>query len=456
MRISLCIPTRERAHYLRECLATCVAIDDPDLEIIVSDNASRDGTEPLVKAFADPRVKYVNTGRRVSMRQNFETAVAATTGDFVIIIGDDDAMLPGQFAVLRALLETENPECLTWRARAYRWVEGEFLSRGGIITQPESQAYGAVTRHNIRDTLDAILGSNFQEGSFVPRLYHGAIRRDVIERVKAKTGMVFHSHIPDVYFSVAVGAFAEEFLFVEHPFSIGGAGRKSTGRSHTRTEAAQAGDAADMFLDEVETDFVVDPIPERMPTLGFALLNATEQANRIAYDGGLKLNYLRLFEACIDELANKNKADFDLGLGYLRTLAASLDDRVMLLALINRSEFDSRRVWWRNLRRRAFKAFQSFETIARQSWVTRDKFWLMTPTIGQQEVALAADILDWCLGTVPYGTGQQHLASLDREEAWSTALRRAMRLAIRSWFRLAPPAGLARATAHLPATGTGP
>ena len=44
MKISIVIPTRERALYLRQSLATALAIDDPDVEIIVTDNESTDDT----------------------------------------------------------------------------------------------------------------------------------------------------------------------------------------------------------------------------------------------------------------------------------------------------------------------------------------------------------------------------------------------------------------------------
>lgn len=65
MLISIIIPTCERARYLRHSLAAALAIDDDAIEIVVSDNASTDGTRDLVAGISDPRLKYVNTGGRV-------------------------------------------------------------------------------------------------------------------------------------------------------------------------------------------------------------------------------------------------------------------------------------------------------------------------------------------------------------------------------------------------------
>ena len=86
-----------------------MAIPDPDIEIVVSDNASLDHTPDVIANFHDRQLVSVNTGRRVSMRQNFDFAIGKSTGDYVIMIGDDDAMLPGQFESLRWALEKYRP-----------------------------------------------------------------------------------------------------------------------------------------------------------------------------------------------------------------------------------------------------------------------------------------------------------------------------------------------------------
>ena len=89
MLISIVIPSRDRAKYLKYSLQTALAISDQNLEILVSDNASEDNTKELVKSFSDSRLRYINTGARISMRANFELALKASRGDYVIFFGDD-------------------------------------------------------------------------------------------------------------------------------------------------------------------------------------------------------------------------------------------------------------------------------------------------------------------------------------------------------------------------------
>ncbi len=75
MKFTVIIPTRERADTLYYSLKTCVTQDYDDLEILVSDNFSQDNTREVVESFKDPRIRYINTGKRVSMSDNWEFAV---------------------------------------------------------------------------------------------------------------------------------------------------------------------------------------------------------------------------------------------------------------------------------------------------------------------------------------------------------------------------------------------
>ena len=94
MKLSIVIPTRERLEYLQESIKTVLAIKDDDIEIIVSDNASEDSTAKILSEIDDIRFKYTNTGKRVSMRANFENGLNVSTGDYIMFFVDDDGVLP--------------------------------------------------------------------------------------------------------------------------------------------------------------------------------------------------------------------------------------------------------------------------------------------------------------------------------------------------------------------------
>ena len=104
-KITVIIPTRERPDTLEMSLRTVTAQNYDNLEIIVSDNFSCDNTEAVVRRNQDPRIKYINTRKRVSMSHNYEFALAHVQEGWVAIIGDDDGLLPDCLEHVGEILE---------------------------------------------------------------------------------------------------------------------------------------------------------------------------------------------------------------------------------------------------------------------------------------------------------------------------------------------------------------
>jgi glycosyltransferase involved in cell wall biosynthesis len=95
--VSLCVPTYNRAAFLRESLATIQAQDYRPLEIVISDNGSTDETEAICRAAAasDPRIRYVRQARNIGLYQNHNFLIGAARGEFLCFFHDDDQYTPG-------------------------------------------------------------------------------------------------------------------------------------------------------------------------------------------------------------------------------------------------------------------------------------------------------------------------------------------------------------------------
>jgi glycosyltransferase involved in cell wall biosynthesis len=117
VKFTVVVPTRERCETLRATLRTCLDQSHPDLTVIVSDNASADDTRAVVASFDDPRLKYVNAGRRVSMARNWEFALDAVddTENYVHYLGDDDGLLPDAIADVAALIGDTGARAVAWK-----------------------------------------------------------------------------------------------------------------------------------------------------------------------------------------------------------------------------------------------------------------------------------------------------------------------------------------------------
>ena len=232
MLISLIIPTRERSQFLRESVKTALAVRDADVEIVVSDNASLDDTREVIAEFQDTRLKYVNTGNRVSMRQNFEFALENSSGDYVMYIGDDDAFLPRQIPWLQQILEQERPEVCTWPPLTYGWPIPGFAKRTGGVRLMRNNIFGRPQQIDLSRKAELLKQARMLDLGCMPSIYRGCASRDFLRRIKDRVGASFGSTIPDFFFTYHVTLTAPSFLYIVHPFTIGGHSPVSTGNAH--------------------------------------------------------------------------------------------------------------------------------------------------------------------------------------------------------------------------------
>ncbi len=122
MKFVVVIPTRERCDTLFHAIKTCISQNYEQLEIIVSDNFSQDKTKDVVLSFSDKRIKYINTGKRVSMSRNWEFALSHIKDGFVTYIGDDDdGLLPNAINDISLIIKSTNTSAVSWLKVEYCW-----------------------------------------------------------------------------------------------------------------------------------------------------------------------------------------------------------------------------------------------------------------------------------------------------------------------------------------------
>lgn len=113
-RVSVCIPTRNHRRYIAQCLASVLAqADDVDLQVLVGDDESEDGTSEIVAglAAANPHViTHLRHTRRIGSTANMQGLMRACDGEFIARMDGDDYWLPGKLKAQVAYLEA-NPGC---------------------------------------------------------------------------------------------------------------------------------------------------------------------------------------------------------------------------------------------------------------------------------------------------------------------------------------------------------
>lgn len=89
--VSIAIPTYNRAEtFLRPCLEAALRQTYSNLEIIVSDNGSSDGTESLVRHFADSRIRYFRQSQNIPPNDNFNFCLQQAKGAYFLLLLDDE------------------------------------------------------------------------------------------------------------------------------------------------------------------------------------------------------------------------------------------------------------------------------------------------------------------------------------------------------------------------------
>ena len=94
--VSIGIPTYNRSDTLRRAIKSALAQDHPAVEVVVSDDASTDGTETLLRELSgrDTRLRYLRQERNLGHALNFQAVLDAARGDYFMWLTDDDWLDP--------------------------------------------------------------------------------------------------------------------------------------------------------------------------------------------------------------------------------------------------------------------------------------------------------------------------------------------------------------------------
>ena len=106
MKLSVSIVTMNQKEKLRDCLLSLQNSEVQDLEIIVVDNASNDGTfDTLIKEFRDVMVIRNAENRGFSRAHN--QAIQKSHGDYILILNDDIVVKKGCLSSMLSFIEQD-------------------------------------------------------------------------------------------------------------------------------------------------------------------------------------------------------------------------------------------------------------------------------------------------------------------------------------------------------------
>jgi glycosyltransferase involved in cell wall biosynthesis len=137
--VTIVIPTYNRAYCLDRSISSVLSQSFRDLELIIVDDGSTDGTAEMLKGYADERIRVVAHGNNRGVTAGLNTGFDNARGDWIGLIGSDDEYLPG---ALEKLVDR-------------------------IKSIPEDQKLGTIIGNSMRQD-GSLSGSGVTEDGFIP------------------------------------------------------------------------------------------------------------------------------------------------------------------------------------------------------------------------------------------------------------------------------------------------
>jgi glycosyltransferase involved in cell wall biosynthesis len=138
MKYSVCIPNYNYAKYIGRTVKSVLDQSHRDLEVLISDNASTDGSVAVIKEISDQRVRVRVNACNVGFAGNLDRAARMGDGARLIMLSSDDLMRADALAVYEQVLGALGSE-----------AERAVLTAKNDIVDPADQVTGEVTKEPV-------------------------------------------------------------------------------------------------------------------------------------------------------------------------------------------------------------------------------------------------------------------------------------------------------------------
>lgn len=228
--LSILIPTRNRQEYALLVASHILKIDDSRFQVIIYDNSDSNKLEALLSdCLIDPRIKYFYNGAVLSFVDNFSLGIEKCEGEYITIIGDDDGINPLIMNIVSWASKNEIEAITPSLPLVYNWPgSGANFETGNGRLNISDISCQAIFWDTKREVIKFLENGCLNYLSFnLAKVYHGLIRRSVLEKIKDKTGKYIGGLSPDIYLSIATSLLVEKVLVIQYPLTISGICKKS-------------------------------------------------------------------------------------------------------------------------------------------------------------------------------------------------------------------------------------
>jgi glycosyltransferase involved in cell wall biosynthesis len=160
-RVSLALPVYNGERFIADAIRSALAQDYEDFELIITDNASTDGTEKICREFADAdaRVIYHRNERNLGAGPNYNLGFQLSRGDFFKWCADDDRISPNFLSKCVSVLEADESIVMAYGTTVTIDENGAEIPLVGHMMREQRPSDGPIER--FRNDI-AGRGTNFE------------------------------------------------------------------------------------------------------------------------------------------------------------------------------------------------------------------------------------------------------------------------------------------------------
>lgn len=233
MKLSIVVPTKDRYPNLRVLRdQVCSLLIDGDTELVVFDTSNRINDD-LVRSLRDtPNLKYIYSSENLSISNTISQALTFAEGEFVTVIGDDDFVHPLVNRYLEAASKY-NVDVIIHAPAQYWWPDIVFAKVYSNL-RPASLVMNNAYTGKIRELSSLRERKIFQDSGSIyigklPRLYHGFVRKGVLQELIESFEDLVVGSSPDISLALQLSYIRDKYVHIDFPLTVYGACYNSGG-----------------------------------------------------------------------------------------------------------------------------------------------------------------------------------------------------------------------------------
>jgi glycosyltransferase involved in cell wall biosynthesis len=243
MKLSFLLPSRNRLQLLKHAIDSIQRQRIDDYEILVADNASEEDYAGYVKSLGDPRIQYSRSAESLPVTENWRRSLSMASGDYVLMLGDDDALVPWFHRSVRPLIErAEAPDVVYLAAFHYCYPGVMPGSPRGYLADVKNSRFldGRTTPFELpREEAHAVANAAFEfRYLFGFNSQHFLFSAKFLRELDSLGG-VFQSPYPDTFAAVASFLLARRIVVLPEPVIMIGISPKSFGYYYFNNRQAE-------------------------------------------------------------------------------------------------------------------------------------------------------------------------------------------------------------------------